>query len=395
MPLPSLSFSKQPGGLGRPLPGEDHISGLMYYRPSLTARPAGFGTDAEKTVFSLAEAEALGITQASSDYGRLWYHVSEYFRVQPRGVLHLGIYDDPADFAAHDYAEVVTLQQFAQGKIRQLGVYLDGVNGVNTAILAALHARAVALYADHMPMVVLAAFDLHAVALAGLPDLRTSTAYYVSVVIAQDGAATGAAIYDADEVSPTALGAALGSMALAQVHESIGWPRKFRPSETELDVAAFGNGDLFSAMSSAAMDTLHDKGYIFLRKFVGLSGSYWNDAPTAIAASSDFAYQEANRTIDKAVRLAYAALIQEVNGPVLVDPETGQLSESYTEYLKGVSDTALAQMAQDGELSGFQTLINPEQNVLATSTIEVTIELVGIGVSRTLQVNIGLKPQLS
>lgn len=396
MPLPSVVFTKQEGGLGRPLPGEDHISGLIYYRDSGVALPTGFGSAHEKTFFSLASAEAAGITDGHAAYGRLWYHIREFFRLAPKGVLHVGVYDAPANYATHTYTEMTTLQQFASGKIRQLAVYLDEVAGVSTAIIAALQTQAAALYTAHMPVVVLVAFDLDAVSdLSTLANLRTGANYYVSCVIGQDGGAKGAEIYTADEVSVTTIGAVLGSLAFGQVHESIAWPRKYKPSDTELDVAAFANGDLVSQQAESLLDTLNDRGYIFLRKFIGLDGSYWNDTPTAAAATSDYAYIEANRTIDKAIRLAYAALVQEVNGPVLVDADTGKLSESYIEYLKGISDQAISQMARDGELSGYQTIIDPEQNVLTNSTIEVTIELVGVGVSRKLSINIGFKTQLS
>lgn len=55
------------GGLGRPLPNQDNVSGLVVYMPNASL-PFGFGTsDRIKQVNSLAEAVALGIDQSFSD----------------------------------------------------------------------------------------------------------------------------------------------------------------------------------------------------------------------------------------------------------------------------------------------------------------------------------------
>ena len=59
-----ITFVKKQGGLGRPLAGEDHISGLLFY--SDATLPTGFSaSDRIKKIFSVAEAENLGITNTS------------------------------------------------------------------------------------------------------------------------------------------------------------------------------------------------------------------------------------------------------------------------------------------------------------------------------------------
>ncbi len=393
MPLPGIIINKQAGGLGRPLAGEDHITGLLFYNDTL---PTGFSaSDRIKAFFSLAEAEAAGIVEGDADHGVEWYHISEFFRLAPKGVLYVGYYALTAQ--AYDFAEIPLIQQFAEGKIRQFGIYAAGIAGVATAKADELQTQMAALYAAHTPAVAILATDISGVSdLSTLADLRSGTsAYYVSVLIGQDGGAAGKALYDGGSVSISALGAFLGTLSSAQVHENVGWAKKFKPSAGELDVAAFGNGDLVKDTALSLQDTLNDRGYIFLRKIQGLAGSFWNDAHCVVALTSDFAYIPASRTIDKAIRLCRAALLPEVNGPVTVDADTGQLSNEFVEYLKALSDGAINQMAQDGELSGYQTLINPEQNVLSTSNIDVTLELVPKGTARKITVNVGFKTQLS
>jgi hypothetical protein len=47
------------------------------------------------------------------------------------------------------------------------------------------------------------------------------------------------------------------------------------------------------------------------------------------------------------------------------------------------------------ELSGFEVIINPDQDVLATSTIEMTVNLVPMGTARQISVKIGFVTQLT
>ena len=60
----SLTFVKGAGGLGRELSGEDHVSGYLHYTSATL--PTGFTSgDRIKLIYSVEEAEALGITDAS------------------------------------------------------------------------------------------------------------------------------------------------------------------------------------------------------------------------------------------------------------------------------------------------------------------------------------------
>ena len=47
------------------------------------------------------------------------------------------------------------------------------------------------------------------------------------------------------------------------------------------------------------------------------------------------------------------------------------------------------EMERDGELSGFKIFINPDQDVLSSSRLQVTMKIVPVGVLREIVVNIG------
>ena len=63
MALPNINFVKSTSGLGRALPGTDYVSGYAHYYPSGGTLPTGFtSSDRIKKIFSVADAETLGIT---------------------------------------------------------------------------------------------------------------------------------------------------------------------------------------------------------------------------------------------------------------------------------------------------------------------------------------------
>ena len=99
----------------------------------------------------------------------------------------------------------------------------------------------------------------------------------MSVVIGQDGAGRGNYIA---QTTPAVgcIGAALGALSKASVHESIGWVEKQNlvsiaydkalTGDTlqalELDVPALADGTKLGSLTPAQVEALHGKGYIFL-----------------------------------------------------------------------------------------------------------------------------------
>lgn len=501
MALNDVVFVKGQGGLGRPLSGEDHISGLVYYCDSIPSETA-FASEPIQTVYSLEEAEALGIkgdysnetpavasvlitsegsanssidvliagssigkasfTTAAADeaavatalisainakshvhgykatvgatsatvkitakaglgdgayptvtttlvggitttitafadgevdpFITLWYHVKEYFRIQPKGVLYIGVYE--VDVMSEDFEEIKLVQDFTQtGKIRQIGVYTT--EDFSNTQVTTIHNKAAELAALHAPLSVLLGANVDNI--DSLPDLsaNASLGSYVSVVIGQDGNALGKSLYDYTGKSITCLGAALGAVSRSKVSENIGWVKNYNMAEAELDVIAFADGQLYRDIADAQLSSLNDYHYIFLRKHIGVSGSYFNDSHTAIIESSDYSTIENNRTIDKAIRNIRSFVIPELSGPLFVEPTSGKLAEDTIAYFKSLTSRPLEQMQRDGELSGFGVTIDSEQNVLSDSKLVIAVQLIPVGVARQIQVNIGFTVKIS
>ncbi len=128
---------------------------------------------------------------------------------------------------------------------------------------------------------------------------------------------------------------------------------------------------------------------MFLRKHVSLGGSYFNNSRSATPLTSDFAYAENVRTMNKAQRAVYADLLPYLSAPTYVDAATGQLDAGTVASLEAIAETGLAQMQRDGELSGYRVVIDPNQAVLSTSKLQVSVRIVPVGVQRELVVSLG------
>ena len=492
-------FNKGAGGLGRPLDGEDHISGLLFYTSATL--PTGFtSNDRIKQVFSVEEAENLGITNtnlgataATSTYvvsnkgavgdrvkitctdvdgtlitlcdylqvtaditstttcsqrmedeinagtqthgfsadnassatltitapksfgiflntgtpyvvtitgtvaGTLTqnvvngvastidimhYHISEYFRIQPKGNLYIGIYAVSADFA-----EVTTMQNYALGTIRQIGVYTQAAYASATCTL--LQAQSTTLEAVHKPLEIFYNPDFQAISdLTALVTLHTQSNQNVSVMFGQDGANTGFRLWKANNKSIGCVGTFLGAIALAKVSESIAWISKFNMAAAEYDVLNFANGQVYSSISDNSITALDAKGYVFLKKHIGLTGSYWNNPYTCVTITSDYARIPNNRTINKAIRGMRTFLLPALASPIKVNSD-GTLTDDVITYFETLCKRALESMERNSELSAYSVAIDPTQDILSTSNLEIAVKLVPLGSADTITVNVG------
>jgi hypothetical protein len=318
-----------------------------------------------------------------------YYHISEYFRLQPQGVLYVAYY------ATYDATNIALVRDFSNGEIRQFGVFNDLTTAFATSQVTAIQAIATASQTSHKPFSVLYAPEISGTtALSSLTDLTGLSSKNVSVVISQDGAGFGYRLWKTTGKSISDLGAKLGAVAFASVSDSIAWVGKFNMSNgTELDTINFSNGVVYSTVSDSLLTTLNNYGYLFLRKLVGITGSYNTPPTTATLPSSDYHFVHSNRTIDKATRGVRADLLPDLSSPIILNSD-GTMTDSTVAYFESKAGLSLSQMVRDSELSNFSVTINPSQNVLSTNTLTVAVKLLPIGVADFIVVNIGFTTNL-
>lgn len=331
----------------------------------------------------------------------IYYFVQEFFRLNPAGVLWIGI----GDSGTVDLSFVETVQQTANGAIRQFAVY-DQTNTFASSQVSALQTSVAAMRTAERPASIIYGADYTGITIGTIATISTTASDGVSVFLGADGNLSVRQPWNKAAYTVAAMGTILGAVSAAQVQLNIAWVQQFNIAQdtTRFDTVRILPSTQWLTASASLAAQLTAKGYIFLKQYVDYPGSYFSDDRTATATSSDYAFLRNVRTIDKAIRLVRQRLLPKVASPLYVN-QAGQLSETTIAEFKAASDAVVGgefnnnasegQMIIDGELSAGQTIINPAQNVLQTNNVLVTLELVPVGSASTITVNIGFVAQLT
>lgn len=388
MALNDVKFVTTAGGLGR-LPAEkDYVSAIIL---SLSATPANWTGTLGKKYLSLAEAEGDGIIEGDADFGLLWYFIREFFRIAGASELYV-IDAADAGFTAQN------VYNLSAGDIRQAAWYTTSANAA-----IATHVGTVKTFCDAMdalkaPLFVVTNVLDNTTAINGTSqtDLASANAPTVSVLISGDNSGKGIALAgDLSNDYVPALGAVLGQMATTKVGNSIGWVSQSNLAGSgELIDTVFYDGQAYNAVADSVKDTLQTKRYLFLRRYPAVSGTYVNLDLTCVAATSDLARIRNVRTLHKAKRVLYTALIPELQRPLQVAAD-GTLSPDTIKYFENLASRPLDRMVSAQELSNFQVIIDPDQDVLATDILNIQVKLQPLGAAETITVTIGFEAQLS
>ncbi len=393
----SLKIERENGNVTKSLAGEDHITGLVIYMAAGDI-PESFKTDRVQALSTIEAAEAAGIADYATEADGtrtatpwavrvLHYNLSELYRINPAVSLYVGIFEKP-ETGSMTFAEIKTVQNFAEGRIRQIGVWC-GDRTLSEDDLAAMQGQADTLEAQGAELSV-----VYAPKVEDVKQLPTNLAgggkCRVSVVIGQAGSGEGAELYkdkaNAGGASVSGLGVVLGLISKAKVHQCIAWVKEFA---TGISLPALGDGTLLRDLDKALIEQLDTARYLFFVTQQGQSGSYMNDSHTMDSAISDFASIESVRTMDKGARGVRAYVIPELGGNVYVDAETGKLASYTVAHLETVAGHALEDMEKAGELSGYKAEIDPEQDVAASSTVDIVLKKVAVPVMRHVRIKIG------
>ena len=367
-------------GLGTPATGEDFISGMLFY---------GASSNVSVNCLSIDDANAAGLTASTSTSAATYtdvvnYHIAEFFRGNPTGNLFVQTITSGSSLS---YAEIVDLQLSTNGKLRQVGIYEQiSFSGIS---LAAMQAQINTCITNDMPLEVLYQPDFSGVTnLTTLTDLSSMLYPNVTVCVGQDGAALGASLFTVLGKSIGIMGIALGSVSKSKVSESIAWVANNNVASVELDTPAFANGQLFNTVSSNLVSNIDAKQYLFLRTFPMISGTYFNNDYTSNVVTSDYSSIHLNRVIHKAARSVKAALLPSLASPIFFNAD-GTIAINSAVFFKRECDGAMETMQSNGEISQFKTILNVKQNVLATKTLNLTLQIIPVGCANTITVNLG------
>lgn len=307
----------------------------------------------------------------------IWYYiVSEYFRANPTGKLWIGFF---ATVSA-TFADVVTLQQGAGGECAQIGVYDPTVTSASafSTNMVLLQARANDLFSAYTPTYIHYAPNIKAVSdLSTLVNQQIGGTVNKNVmpIILQDGNAAGAQLFVNSGISIANIGCSIGTTSAAAVNQDIGEIGAFNISNgAEMNVPAFSNGTLVSAVSSNLLDQLDAYRYCFATGLPRYAGTYFNNDWSAITTTSDYNRQSRVRVINKAVGLIYSDLVPLLKARIALNPDS-TISYPAIQAFTGAIIPSKTQMVSAGEVSNLAITINPAQNIISAGKIIIGVRI--------------------
>ena len=318
VPLNDIIVEKKNGGMGRTAASEDPISGLCLALPEM--ENVDFLNYYNKSRFDVIGenlyAAKIRYPEQLADYGfveqsmlpedvvnvssvkeyekraavnTICYHVSEFFRMSPKGTLYLYISNMQLAFSGD---ELKALADYANGSIRRLGILAKDMSG---SIFTSLQLTALELEREHKPLSLMVTTSGNLVsftkndALGGYEYTPTitpihdmTTRDFASVTNKFEGGCNISYLISCD-LDPEliqslgqyaycgCMGACLGAMSKAAVNECIAWVQKFPLSLKE---PGFVSGELLSSVSRQVLDLINENRYIFVLRHVGDDNNY-------------------------------------------------------------------------------------------------------------------------
>ena len=389
MPMPGLNITIQNGGLNTAAVSESSYSGYISYNnnyASLTGTTTVSGTCV--ALGSIFDAQNAGFN--TTGFTLEYFHITEFFS-NPNGYLFVMI--APSGATSNQFNEVLTLQNFANGEIRQLAVKVN--TPLSTNDITTLQSQATYLQNIHAPLVIYYEANTWGTSISSLSNLRNLNAPNVLCSIGQDGSNNGYNLAVSTGKSAGCLGALLG-FSSKSISDNIGWigGYDFTTINGGYQTVYIGNQQV-SNISRGTLNNLNDFGYAFLKKEVGLGSTTLNDMPSAsVLANNDYAYIPNNKVVNECSRGVYTFVLPFVNSTIPLNTD-GTIKYSTVKNIENTAGLGLQPLVLSGDISNYNVYINPSQNIVSTGILNITISILPNSYSRTINVSIGLVTKLS
>ena len=374
------------------------------------------------------DAVALGINAAYdvANTTLVYYHIKEFFRLSPSGKLFIMLVSQSVTLTA--MADVTTTNGLYKllndpkcaGKVRFAAICLNPASGYTPTITAGINADVIAVaigvysgaavkaqalaaqcFAMHRPVYVfIEARDFSGIA-ANLLDATTGAGAgnRVEAVIAADNdISNGNALYHGH----AAVGTFLGARSGIQIQQQISYP-----AVVNLQNAATGDwvnpglssNTLLSAFSegywsnniytNGDQDVIESKGFVAPIVFADTPGVFIACDITMSPTTDDYNLGPNGIVVNEASRIIYKYMVPNLNADVDIDKNTGALDP----VLVATWQAECARSLNDnlnGNVSAVSCLIDPNQNLLATSVITIQLLITPKGYANQINIPIGL-----
>lgn len=385
MPLPNLVIKLENGALGQVSATADGVAGLIL---TGAAVPDKVALNKVLQLSSTRDLKTLGITAENNP---LVYKevVAFYEQAGDGSELYLVIVPEATTLtkmcSAEDGSPLKKLIDYAKGRIRLVGINriapaeyeADITQGIDADVVTAA-AAAQNVADDYQAKIAPFRMLIPALGWGGTTEnlFKPREASYnrVGVVLAADQII--------GNTPSAAIGRILGRAAAIPVNYSIA-----RVKSGTIAAAGYMTDGRTPEECAGLHESLHDAGYIFYRTFVCKNGYYLNDDCMAAPLSDDYSGLALGRVIDKAIIIAYTTYISEIQDSIEVD-DSGNLPQALCTYFESNIQNAIAANMQN-EISDFNVRIDPKQNVLSTSTMNISCSITPKGVLKTINVTLG------
>lgn len=162
-------------------------------------------------------------------------------------------------------------------------------------------------------------------------------------------------------------------------------PEVFQTGTIAFTKTVWTGGVAARAEQKFSAEVLHERGHISFLTYPGKAGFYFGI--DSMASDDDYRILAHGAVIDEVARICAAVYINELEGEVEIEPD-GKIASLALAYLKDIL-TAQVETVMAGKISGFQVIIDPEQDVVATSKLKIKARVQPLGYTTYIEVDLG------
>lgn len=381
----------------QPITG-DYVSGMIFYNATLP-----YSGWTIQQIGSVQDLSSMGITaSATGTSANAYYQISQFFNQNPTGTLFVDFATGTTS-SATTFTEIVNMQIFAQGSIKQFGIVMNSGGLIATDVSALQTIANTLKNTYYSPAQIIYSPNVVSFVIGSATNLNTFNASNVSVCIGSDASTYGQGNSLTTTLGYTAsmIGSLLGLVSSVPVNQDVAQPINLYnlSNGTEYVTVKIGN-TLLSNVTPTQQDTLDTNGYIFIRQIMNVSGSYVSQdkvSNSTIPAINNITGVNGTlvdcihyeRVLNKAFRSVYVDMITKLNSGIVIDTKTGLMDKTTISVWENDASNTANQMVINNEISGLEVIINPNQNVLLTNQLIATMEIVPYATIYTITVNIG------
>ena len=394
----SISITIGKGNLQSAAQTNDGVMGLVI---TGVTEGGGYTLGTPILVTSMVDVANAGITVANNPYAIR--HLTEFYNQAPLGTqLYLMLVAATLTQASMgdktNAGGAIKLLNYAAGAIKVIGLLPDDkaihtaggtitiTNGMNADVYTAA-ANLLALINTFVAVENPLRGFVSCTSYAGVPGNLTAinsgtTNNRVGFVIGDTQS------YDATYTS-AAMGLFLGTVASVPVQQKVSWVGAGALSNS---LAYLSTVQLTATNNDPA--TIAGKGFITFKMYSNVAGLFWSGDVMATAPTDDYFFLARGRVTDKAQRLIYAYMVNSVDGvvPAKADGtvDAGFAADLQNKISGAKNGLLTTNMVNLGNMVGSTTFVDPAQNIVNTSTLNMSVALEGEGYSSNININLAL-----